>query len=246
MRRNASPPLAAVFQSLFFCSLGSFDMAINIPKLERITKGLGYICIFWAWLERGVDEMLEALIPLEEGDKSRAVVANINLRDKIRIIRALAFLQKFDDDWHKKLNALLDEIDNDLRVDRNRFIHDSWAKSGRMFERITRQTKFLKPQAFALELSTEQRTPVKMEEIWNLAIGILRAHIALEALTVERRDVQKFIDQEVDKRVVADIAAQTLEALLSASHAKSSQQNPNPSARDIRPKKRRSRQKSPP
>lgn len=186
-------------------------MAISIKPLESITSGLGYICVFWAWLERSIDEMIEVLVPLEKGDISRAVTASADQRGKVELIRAAAFVHKIDDKWFKKLEAVLDEIDRELRPKRNRFVHDVWIRPSGRLERLTKRTKFTRPQAFARTLSTEQRTPVKMSEVWSLARKILSAQIKLVRLQMEYEALNKLIEEEVAKGVTKETARKLAE-----------------------------------
>jgi hypothetical protein len=116
-------------------------MAIHISKIDRVARAIGYVTIFWAWLDRSLDEFLKALIPLEDGDIERIVTANMNMRAKIQIIKAIAIIRRFDDKWLNSLNIQLDYTDNDLRIRRNRIVHDSWAKSGRSLQLVSKRTK---------------------------------------------------------------------------------------------------------
>jgi hypothetical protein len=196
-------------------------MAIRIPSLDRITRALGYICIFWAWLEDTIGEAIETLTPLDQlkvTDEQRKKIgrlisANDDIRDKIKMLRALALIRSWDPAWYEKLDTLLNHIDNDLRPRRNRFIHDQWFKPRGKLEQLSRAAKIQRPQAFAaLELSLERRTPVRMPQVWSLAIAILKAQIKLIQLYLEFGKVQKYMDQEVEKivqkRIVETILAQ--------------------------------------
>src|SRR3546814_2313559 len=71
--------------------------------------------------------------PLEI-DASASIVNNMDMRDKIKGLLALGFLKKPSDDWYNELKTTINEIDNDLRPERNRMIHDSWHNTGRSEE----------------------------------------------------------------------------------------------------------------
>src|SRR5215471_12058865 len=87
---------------------------------------LGYISIYWAWLEHVIDEWIEELAHIDEPQIAQAIVGNAEVRGKIQMAKALCFLRKTDQDWFEFILKKLDYIDNDLRVRRNQSIHAGW------------------------------------------------------------------------------------------------------------------------
>ena len=152
---------------------------IKIPMLENIALAIGYVSIFWGWLDHELDDLLATLAPFEGGDISRSIVGNMDLRDKIKIAGALAFIRKPSVKWFSELKDVLDLIDNDLRTKRNRITHDVWTGTHDRILRRTRQTKFLRPQARQLVLSTIEETPVKAKEVWQLSNDIVLARVKI-------------------------------------------------------------------
>src|SRR3546814_18122916 len=66
-----------------------------------------------------------------------SIVNNMDMRDKIKGLLALGFLKKPSDDWYNELKTTINEIDNDLRPERNRMIHDSRHNTGAEAFRLT-------------------------------------------------------------------------------------------------------------
>lgn len=135
---------------------------------DKVATAIGHICIGWGHLERDLNEFIQALTPLDEGDISRSITANMDVRSKIQVIKALAFLRKPSKEWFEKMTILLDYIDNSIRPRRNRYVHDAWYKPGGKFIRSTHQIKFERPQSFQLELHTETINKSDMRAINKL------------------------------------------------------------------------------
>jgi hypothetical protein len=211
---------------------------IIIRRLDQVANSIGYVCIFWAWLDDYLGELILKLCPF---DPRKIVSRDLekldeifrshgDIRDKIRILRAVAFVRKWDNEWFKKVSTILDFIDNDLRVRRNRMVHDSWFAPKRILQRRTRHIKFKKRQAFALELSTVEHIPVKPSEVAKVARDTIDAMMKLIGLAIEHEEIQKIIDEEVDKGFAKDFVKLVLK--IASSQPKSEQPNP-PQAQPI-------------
>ena len=71
--------------------------------------------------------LLANLIPMIDLIDARAVTANADLRDKLAMIRALAYARISDQGLVARLDTLVNYIDNDLRTARNGIVHQAWA-----------------------------------------------------------------------------------------------------------------------
>jgi DNA polymerase III delta prime subunit len=220
---------------------------IEVPQLENITRAIGYVCVFWASLEDAIDILLTTLLPLEkitvtpeEKDRiAHAIVAGLDMRDKIKMLRAVAFLRKIDMSWFKKLTKILDRIDNELRIKRNRFVHDSWVAPQGRIQRINKQIKFKKPKAFVLELLTEERTSVKMKEVWDLGKSIVSAQMKIVGLAIEFKNIDDLIKEKLEKTQLDALVESILFPLL----PKSEQQYSRPEPTDTHQTNERSKRK---
>jgi hypothetical protein len=227
---------------------------IEVRQLENVTRAIGYVCIFWAWLEDYIGEMILDLAPLDhlklttkEIEQIRDVIlVETDIRSKIKVLRA-AFIRKWDRAWFKQVNKTLNRVDNVLRVKRNHFVHNIWTAPHGRLQRHSKHAKLRKPQAFAQEeLSTQERVPVKMHEIWNLGRDIIAALTRLIGLYLRHETVQKVIDEDVNKAAAETRAKQLWaqisadpdlrDALLHSLLAISVQPTPHPTQNDTHPK----------
>ncbi|MHB8266974.1 hypothetical protein [Bradyrhizobium sp.] len=138
--------------------------AYDDPNFNKIALVIGHICIQWSRVEDIVDSFIEIIASLEEGNISRSITSNIDIRNKIQTLKALAFQKKVSDSWFKDLNTLLDHIDNEIRPERNKYVHSHWFVPQGRLVRVSRRIKFKKPQAFQLNLTTEERLPVNIRD----------------------------------------------------------------------------------
>lgn len=143
-------------------------------RFDRVALELGHISMEWGRLERALDEIIELLVPLDAAQIqiNQSLTGNIDVRGKIQIVRALAFLKHKDKEWLETILDLMDKIDNDLRVKRNAVIHAGWYGSKRQFWRHTKKTKLLKPKAFSLILETEQTIHIPISRLRQLRVDL--------------------------------------------------------------------------
>jgi hypothetical protein len=185
-----------------------------MAQLDRLTQAIGYVCVFWAWLEHTIDEAIYSIVAFDSmkmrekeiDEIKNAFAASGDIRSKIKTLRAVAFIRKWDDKWFGKIDKLLNTIDNDLRVKRNMYVHHHWTAPRGRLEAFSKQAKFRRPQAFALELITSERRPIKMREARKLYAAILGSQIKLIGLYLEHQEVQKYIEEEAKKQAGEETA----------------------------------------
>lgn len=175
-RSNRDHASDSSFPPVFFGFIKMAPPPRSSSKIEearkreaKLAEALGLVCIRWGRLDNALCEFIELLAPLEPGQISETITAELDIRVKIQIIKALAFLRHPSSEWLKKMLLLLDYIDNDLRIRRNRYIHDGWYRKNNGFFRAQRKIKFIKPQSFQLELQTVTKTHSKITDVKNLA-----------------------------------------------------------------------------
>ena len=152
-------------------------------SMQRVALEIGYMCIYWAWIEDTIDALISNLAPIDDEKVCEAIVGNADLRQKVQMVKALAFLQRQDlEDWYTNLIETLNTIDNNLRGRRNTFIHSAWyTPKGKLF-RHKKGVRISKPQAFQPpQLTTIEKVPVKIGEARALRSDMLGA---LRDLTV--------------------------------------------------------------
>ncbi|WP_305097397.1 hypothetical protein [Croceibacterium aestuarii] len=105
-------------------------------SLEDLHRAIGRVVYEWAHLEDGVDALvfdLAAILTRAFYDERGAGLAymlltsNLDLRANIATAKALA-LQAAEDlpDLFVELDPVLNNIEGELRNERNRFVHDRW------------------------------------------------------------------------------------------------------------------------
>jgi hypothetical protein len=229
----------------------------GMAQLDRLTQAIGYVCVFWAWLEHTIDEATYSIVAFDSmkmrekeiEEIKNAFAASGDIRSKIKTLRAVAFIRKWDDKWFSKIDKLLNTIDNDLRVKRNIYVHHQWTAPRGRLEAFSKQAKFRRPQAFALELITSERRQIKIGEVRKLYAAILRAQIKLIGLYLEHQRVQKYIEEEAQKQAGQENAKLILGLArkIAGLQAISAQPSPpevaskNPRTKNSTPRSKRSR-----
>jgi hypothetical protein len=77
-------------------------------------------------LDSVLDDLIIDLTPLDHNGVDDIVCGNIDFREKIQILKGLAFVRSASEDWRRIMVEILDLIDNDLRNQRNTIIHSRW------------------------------------------------------------------------------------------------------------------------
>ena len=148
---------------------------LDSTPLGGVAKYLGYVCMAWSWLELTVDATLVTLLEPSDLDSSAAVVYNMDQRDKCRAVLALGFIKKPSDEWYSELKTLISEIDNDLRNERNRMVHDSWHHTPDGIFRLTNYAKVSREQARQYAIHFGEGKTVSPAELRTLMIMIFAA-----------------------------------------------------------------------
>lgn len=146
---------------------------------EENAKALGLACIAWSGLESKVDEFLVELIPLPRGNTEGIVTSAIDFRAKLKMLVNLAFENKYSDLWFLEIQTLVNRIDNELRPERNRYVHDTWVietnETDVAIMRLTKAARLRKPKSFELELVTETKRRIDQAELASLSERISAA-----------------------------------------------------------------------
>ena len=152
----------------------SLKKAKNTP-LGQIADNLGYLCLSWSWLELEINGILCTLMQPCDLETAASVVNNMDMRDKFKALLAVGFVKKPSEEWYMELKTLVDQIDNDLRPQRNRMVHDSWHNAGDEAFRLTTYAKVSYVQARELALHFGEGKITKPVDIWVLFIQVLAA-----------------------------------------------------------------------
>lgn len=132
------------------------------------------MCIMWSNLEMQITFLLSELINIKDAVTNNVILSALDLRAKMHAIPPIAFAKSPDRDWYEELQAELNEIDNDLRIERNRTIHDYWVWLPDHVLRIQHVAKVSKQQREKV-LSLANNKPISAGEIIALTLRIAKA-----------------------------------------------------------------------
>lgn len=170
------------------------DECAASPVAEHAVA-IGWLSIHWTYLEVGLNEMIYALLGLERSDHDVrfAITSNIDVREKMQIILAVGLKKRPFDQWYDSLKAILDKVDNELRVQRNRFMHDLWfGEDDRTVRKTHYRTSVKRPQARQyFELTTYQESMPSPNEVWDLSCRVQATAHALCRLAADLRQASK-------------------------------------------------------
>jgi len=166
---------------------------MSIPlTYTNIATAIGEVAIWWS----GVESMAHGLalrlailndekLQNEQSVKQlNLILANMGQRDLFAVVKALAF-DGSPDDLFPRLEPVLNSLDNVERIDRNRFIHDSWFATGQTAERTTRTTKIVNNQG-KRELKLNHKVDFgSFDEVDDLAKRLKAKYAQLEAIAEE-------------------------------------------------------------
>jgi hypothetical protein len=100
-------------------------------------------------------------------------------------MQGLGYLKRPSEDWFAVLKWCLDQIDQDLRNRRNRFIHDHWHLGiEKGLQKTQYKTGFRKPKAFELEYYTQIVESVDREKVWGLNDDLFSMTVRLNYLSL--------------------------------------------------------------
>jgi hypothetical protein len=145
--------------------------------MKRIANELGFINIYWSWLEDAIDAFIAKLAPIRKADAANAILGNADIRQKAQMVKAIAFMRKGQhQDWYDSVVETINDIDNNLRSRRNTFIHSSWYEPDGQVTRHKKIIRLAKSQSFQpVTLTTIDKKPVKIVELRKLSKDILYA-----------------------------------------------------------------------
>ncbi|TQF27805.1 hypothetical protein UNPF46_29000 [Bradyrhizobium sp. UNPF46] len=162
--------------------------AYDDPHFNKLALVIGHICINWSRVEDVMDFLISRMILLEEGSNlANAITSNMDIRNKIQTLKALVYERRTGNAWFKEYAQLLDQIDNELRPARNRYVHSHWFRPDGRLTRVSRRVRFSKPQAFKeLALTTEERDRASLRDAQRLCSALENAWTSLFFLSLPK------------------------------------------------------------
>ena len=159
--------------------------SIRRHPLDAHAQEIGRLCMIWNRLELAVAILLDDLLDIQHRDTVNILMGALDFRAKVQIAAPLAFSKKKSLDWFERLQSELNSVDNDLRPERNRMVHDFWSGGGGLpVNRTQLGARVVKDQRDKiLKLATVK--PVTADEITMLIVRVARAIGAIDILREE-------------------------------------------------------------
>jgi hypothetical protein len=164
-------------------------MANERLTYTTVAQAVGEVSIWWSGIEGLVHGLALRTAQLNEPALRTAaaqkqlnlILANLGQRDLFAALKALA-LDGSPDDLFPRLDPILNELDNRIRPERNRYMHDSWEAAEGGVHRRTRSTRIINNQGVR-ELRLAEHTPYStFDDIDSLTRRIKAEYGKLEAI----------------------------------------------------------------
>ena len=156
-------------------------------QLKKHSAQIGRLCTLWSSLELDVTVFLTVIVPFPDAPSKNALMGLMAFRDKLHALLALGFDKKPDDGWYDELAEVINNIDNSIRTERNRMVHDFWLsfspEIGKAeIKRVQIRPRVVNVQARTKKLVLADTKPVTPAEIAGLCDKIIDAHAKFLAL----------------------------------------------------------------
>jgi hypothetical protein len=98
----------------------------RVKRNRKVANRLGRLCMSWSHLELDLTLLLHSLMGVSDPTVNNTILGVMGLREKIQALHTIGFKRAPSRQWYDSLSKTLTMIDNDLRPERNRMIHDFW------------------------------------------------------------------------------------------------------------------------
>lgn len=177
-------------------------MTNRVPRSEKqLHEALGCLVHEWSWLEASVGGLLYDLAAIHSdcfykvdgaGLVFTTMLTNSNMKSNIANIRALSYEAAEPSDLFERLSPLLNEISNELRNKRNRFVHDRWlVLSSQRIIRIQDGTSILRAPGSGERTLTyhQQEEFASIEEIRATAVRVHNIRMLINEVQDELQEI---------------------------------------------------------
>jgi len=131
---------------------------------QRGYAAIGRVCAHWSDIEWFCQRIVEVTAPFLATDFERdyvrhpltIVLSHMDGRNRVATAKVFVEMSVLKSATKKKVTAALNRIDNELRPERNRYVHDEWIVSRHRAARTTLRPRITKEQA-------RQNSCIKME-----------------------------------------------------------------------------------
>jgi hypothetical protein len=140
-------------------------MSVAPKNMDRVAMALGQGNMHWNSIEFMLHGLCVNLARFHDRNFDNPDVAHVidiavfamDARQRIVVAKALA-ADGLDPDLYAEVDKLLNHIDNQLRPERNRYVHDIWQEHDNKIVRSTWKPKVTRPQSRQLEVTYSTET----------------------------------------------------------------------------------------
>lgn len=156
--------------------LDSILVTLRTGALAEHAREIGNLCICWSRLELECTMLLLTLMQPVGSFEAMIPLTNMDFREKLASITALGFHKKPSADWFTELREVVNDLDNNLRPLRNRYVHDHWLAGGDQgVIKFSMKTSVYYEQARTLALRLFEMKPVPAVDVFVLTVKVLAA-----------------------------------------------------------------------
>jgi hypothetical protein len=156
---------------------------IRSDPLDKHAQEIGRLCTTWSRLEVSLMSLLDALWAIPDRTLVNILMGALDMRGKVQVIIPLAFHRRPNDAWFDAVQTEMNTIDNVLRPERNRMVHDFWtvADGDTSANRFQFGARVVKDQR-TKKLQLANIKDVSANDITLLTVAIARATGAVDLL----------------------------------------------------------------
>lgn len=158
--------------------------SIKHYSMDELAQEIGRLCMYWSELEMAISLLLSDLLRIEEAVPKNLILGALDFRSKLHMLLPLGFHRKPSDQWYADLNEHVNHIDNVLRPERNRIIHDYWIEMPGMDEphRMQFTGRVVNEQSRTKKLELATYKPFTEKDVGLLYVKIIAARTRTFAL----------------------------------------------------------------
>ena len=144
---------------------------------DNLLAAIGSVSVSWGSLDHETGKLATYLFTAPYTHNSHIITGTVGFKDRLELIRALAYQQVTNEKALADLDLLLGFIENDLRPERNRVTHDLWISGGNLHVQL--KPRFVKKPFAAREMETYHETDVAPDDVATLSLLINDAGVAI-------------------------------------------------------------------
>lgn len=175
-------------------------MRIPSDTLDQVATEIGRSSYWWANIEHTLQSLCVNLARFADEDLDSepvwsvlgTILSHMDVRQRVAVAKVLA-AQSVDPDLYGQIERLLNTIDNDLRNERNRFVHDHWNTDGDAIGRRKYGARVTRPQSRTLAIT--QSTDRMYDDVAEVAQFSGRVASAFDKLTTLDRELVDLHDE---------------------------------------------------